>query len=280
MVNPRVFIIILHYSSIKDTEECLKSLKGLDYDNFKIIIVDNGTNHKIKPGDNVLIRSKENIGFAAGNNIGIKYALDNKADYVLLLNNDTVVHPNFLKELIGAGENNDKIGILGPKIYYHNSNKTWFAGGKVNFFYTKGIHVFGKTDYITGCCMLIKKQVINKIGLMHEPYFLYFEDADYCLNARRKGFKCMIVHSSKIWHKVSQSIKKDSFEYIYYNTRNGLLLCMRNAFFLLKIFVFLDYCFLMYIKQLIKLIIFPKNEWSKPIMLGIKDFYKSKFGKH
>jgi GT2 family glycosyltransferase len=150
----RVFIIVLHYKNWKDTNECLKSLDKLDYDNFKTIVVDNDK---------------------------------------LLLNNDTIVDKKFLKELIEAGESDKEIGILGP------------IGGKINWLYTKGIHVTKNNDYISGVCMLVKRSVIEKIGLMPEEYFLYFEDVDWCLRARKAGYKCVLVPEAKIWHKVSSS---------------------------------------------------------------------------
>lgn len=271
---PKVFIIVLHYKNWKDTRECLKSLEKINYDNFEIEVPDN---------------DKKNLGFAGGNNVGIKHALDCNADYVLLLNNDTITEPNFLKELIKAGESDNKIGILGPLIYEYPSKKIHFAGGKINWLYTKGTHIreirngkqeIKETDYITGCCMLIKRKVIEKIGLMPEKYFLYFEDVEWCLKAQKQGFKCVVVVKSKIWHKVSQATSEGSFSYIYYHTRNGLLLSKRNAPFFIKNLTYLN-SFLIYLKQIIKLIIFPKRKnWSKAIMKGIDDFYKGNFGKY
>lgn len=297
MKNPKVFIIILHYHSIEDTQECLKSLEKLDYDNFEVVVVDNGTEEKPKfQSSNFKLRqifNKENLGFAGGNNIGIEYALEQGADYVLLLNNDTVVEPVFLKELVKVGESNERIGIIGPVIYKYKSNKVHFAGGKVNWLHTKGEHIrdakykIQDTDYITGACMLVKRQVIKKIGLMPEDYFLYLEDVDWCLKAHRKGFKCIVVSTSRIWHKVSQSASEGSFSYIYYHFRNGLLLSSRNTSFFIKILAYLN-SFLIYIKQLIKLIISPnppageagKRKWARAIMKGIGDFYRGKFGNY
>jgi len=265
MKNPKVFIIILHFGNPKNTEECLKSLENLEYDNFDVMAIDN---------------TKDNRGFAGGNNAGIKQALEKGADYILLLNNDTVIEPGFLKTLIEAGEGDKKVGILGPVIYEYKTDKIHFNGGKVNWLYTESRHIAGVTDYITGACMLVKREVIEKIGLMDEDYFLYCEDVDWCLKARRAGYKCIVVPEAKIWHKVSSSAKAESFSYIYYHTRNGLLLAKKNAPFFIKILASLN-SFLVYGKQMIKLIILPsKNKWSKAIMLGIKDFYKRKFGKY
>ncbi|PJE57658.1 MAG: glycosyltransferase family 2 protein [Candidatus Portnoybacteria bacterium CG10_big_fil_rev_8_21_14_0_10_38_18] len=270
-MSPKVFIIVLHYQNWEDTNECLESLKKINYDNFEIIVIDN---------------DKDNRGFAGGNNAGIKQALEKGADYVLLLNNDTVVEPDFLRKLIEVGEREERIGILGPVIYEYGSDKIHFAGGKVNWLYTKGIHVTHnmkhitkETDYITGACMLIKRKVIEKIGLMDEDYFLYCEDVDLCLRAQKAGFLCGVASDSRISHKVSKNAKIASFSYIYYHTRNGLLLAKRNAPVFIKILAYLN-SFLVYGKQIIKLAIFPqKRLWARAIMKGIGDFYRGKLGK-
>jgi len=264
-MSPKVFIIVLHYQNWDDTNECLKSLEKLDYPNFEKIVIDN---------------DKDNRGFAGGNNLGIKKAMEKNADYILLLNNDTVVEPDFLRKLVGAGESNERAGILGPLIYEYGTDKIHFAGGKINWLYTKGRHVTGAIDYITGACLLIKRKVVEKIGLMDEDYFLYCEDVDWCLKARKSGFSCLVVLDSKVSHKVSKNAKIASFSYIYYHTRNGLLLAKRNAPFFVKILAYLN-GFLVYLKQVMKLIFFPKKKiWAKAIMRGVEDFYKGKFGKY
>ena len=279
-MSPRVFIIILHYKNWNDTNECLKSLDKLDYDNFEKIVIDN---------------DKENRGFAGGNNIGIKQAMGKGADYILLLNNDTIIdQPDFLRKLIEAGERDEKIGILGPVIYEYPSTdsgqgKIHFAGGKINWLYTEGTHIqdtrykiqdTNEVDYITGACLLIKREVIEKIGLMPEEYFLYCEDVDWCLKARKAGFFCGVVQDARISHKVSSSSKIAPFSYIYYHTRNGLLLAKGNASIFIKILAYLN-SFLVYLKQVVKLIIMPsKSVWARAIMRGIGDFYKGKFGKY
>jgi len=296
---PKVFIIILHYKNWGDTQECLKSLEALNYDNFEVIVVDNGSKDKFtvhSPRFTVKqIFNKENLGFAGGMNVGIGQALKKDAKYILLLNNDVTIEPNFLKELVRKGESDRGIGILGPVIYDYQSKKIHFAGGKINWLYTKGIHIqntrypslakrsgAGKiryTDYITGACLLIKREVIEKIGLMDEDYFLYFEDVDWCLKARRAGYKCVLIPNSKIWHKPSSSAKEGSFSYIYYHTRNGLLMTKKNALFLIKFLAYLQ-SFWIFGKQIIKLMLMPsKKKWARAMMLGIKDFYRGKFGK-
>jgi len=292
---PKVFIIIVNWNGNEDTIECLESLKNNDYPNYKVVIVDNGSDKKIEISDSEIkvIYNKENLGFSGGNNIGIKYALENNADYILLLNNDTIVSNDFLSKMIKFAQKNKQVGIIGPKIYFPNSKKIWFAGGKINWLYNKGtMRGFNQidsgqydkpevqnTDFITGCCALIKKEVIKKIGLMSEEYFLYYEDTDFSLKARRAGYDCVLIPSAVIWHKGSKSAIAESPSYIYYHIRNGLIMAKKYAPWHIKIFIHLN-IILRIKKQFLKYIFMPsKRTWAKYILLGIKDFYSNKKGK-
>lgn len=192
----------------------------------------------------ILIKNDKNEGFAEGNNIGIKYALKNlNPDYILLLNNDTVVDKDFLTEMVKISESNDKIGIVGPKIYYYDEpNRIWFAKGKISWNFCRGLNVgyneidIGQHDQITeieyasGCAFLIKKEVIEKIGLLDKKFFLYFEEIDWTLRASERGYKSVFVPNGKIWHKVSQSGGGIADEVgLYYITRNRWLLMKKWA---------------------------------------------------
>ncbi len=294
---PKVFIIILNWNNWPDTLECLESLKNNDYPNYKVVIVDNGSNQRpaVPEASIKIIYNKENLGFSGGNNVGIKYALEYEADYVLLLNNDTVVSRSFLSKLIEAGESNSNFGILGPKIYFADETKRiWFAGGQINWLYNRGtMNGYGqidegqydkpeiqKSEYITGCCFLIKKEVIEKIGLMPEEYFLYYEDTDWSLKTQKAGFKCIFVPEARIWHKCSKSSIEGSSSYIYYHIRNGLIMARKYAPWYIKPLVHLN-AWQRIIKQIIKLIFFPKKRtWAKYILLGIKDFYFKRYNKY
>jgi len=291
--NSKVFVLILHYGEQEDTLECLKSLENLDYPDFEVLAIDNDPGHRL--GDLVFnykitkITNAENLGFSGGNNAGIKYALEHGADYILLLNNDTVIKPDFLKILVEAGEKDEKIGVLGPLIYKLGTNELHFAGGKINWLYTKANHITNLefkirnsefSDYITGACLLIKRKVVEKIGLMPEDYFLYFEDAQWCLKARRAGFFCKVVKEAKISHKVSKNTQEYSFSYIYYQYRNGLILAKKNAPFFKKILAY-KISFWVYLKQALKMILMPsKKQWAKAAMRGIGDFWEDKTGKY
>jgi GT2 family glycosyltransferase len=156
----------------------------------------------------ILIQAGENGGFAAGNNIGIKYALvKNDFEYIWLLNNDTVIEQNSLNVLVDYASKND-IGICGSALmYYHNPKEIQAYGGRVNKFFGTSKHILeikdinAKLDYVVGASFLIDKKVIDKIGLMPEEYFLYYEETDYCFNARSNGFKLGIAVESIVYHK-------------------------------------------------------------------------------
>ncbi len=161
----------------------------------------------------IFIQTGGNLGFAGGNNVAIRYVL-NKDDfkYILLLNNDTVVEKNFLSNLVNTAIENN-FGITGCRInYYYNPHKIWFNGGNLNEWFGRATHIqkeinktFSEVSFITGCCMLIKKEVIKKIGLLDESYFMYVEDLDYTYRTMEKGFKLAVVHTSVIYHKVGAS---------------------------------------------------------------------------
>jgi len=164
----------------------------------------------------IFIQAGENGGFAAGNNIGIKYAFaKNDFEYVWLLNNDTVIEKNSLSTLLNYASKKD-IGICGSALmYYHNPKEVQAYGGTVNKFFGTSKHIFDindidkKLDYIVGASFLIDKKVINKIGLLPEEYFLYYEETDYCFNARNNGFKLGVDVESIVYHKEGGSTGAD-----------------------------------------------------------------------
>lgn len=185
--------------------------------------------------DITLIKNDKNYGFAEGNNIGIRYGLNNlNLDYILLLNNDTVVDHNFLGELIKISESNPHIGFVSPKTYYYDFNNKQnvinFAGGSLNMFkgQSQSIGVnevdngqydqIKTVEYGEGSCLLIKREVLEKIGLFDTKYFAYWEEADLCTRGNKAGYRSVYVPKAKIWHKVSAST--DDPTKLYYYTRN------------------------------------------------------------
>jgi len=184
----------------------------------------------------VLIQIDKNLGFGGGNNVGIEYYIfsKNDYDYILLLNNDTIVKPNFLNELIKYY--NGETGICAPIIFkYYKPNEIWSSGGKYNIFLGTYSHIITEikekqrhTDFITGCCWLIKIEVLKKIGLLEDAYFLYSEDTDYCYRLKRAGYKLKIISSSVIFHKVNKTTSKNLPLMFYYLHRSKLMFIYKN----------------------------------------------------
>jgi GT2 family glycosyltransferase len=249
---PKVSIIILNWNGLEDTIECLESLKHITYSNYEILLVDNGSTDgsvecfRERYPEMEIIENRENLGFAEGNNVGIRRAMDARADYVLLLNNDTVVDPEFLGELVKVARSDKRIGVVGPKIYYYNyagrKDVVWSLGIKTNYkclFLAKSIAEgkidvgqFDRTkkvDGLVGCAMLIKREVIESIGFFDVEYFVYGEEEDFCIRVRKNRWNIFCAAKSKIWHKVGGSSGGGFNKLIaYYKVRNKILLMRKN----------------------------------------------------
>lgn len=236
----KIAVILVNYNNIKDTCDCVDSLKRV-HEELKIIIVDNASTgkdadllaEKYKDGVYV-IKSEENLGFSGGNNIGIRYALDAGYEFIVILNNDTIVAADMFEKL---RKNADKDKVVVPLMYYYTSPKTiWFGGGRISKITGNGKSInkgledgkviyYGNVEctFATGCCMMLHRSIIEKIGLLDESYFMYCEDTEYSIRLNMNKIKIILVPEAKLWHKVSQSIKGDkSFFSLYYINRNRL----------------------------------------------------------
>ena len=245
MFYPKVSIVIVNWNNFADTSECLESLKKITYPNYEIILVDNGSD-----GDDVrliketfnnyvrLIENDSNFGFAEGCNIGIEDALGRGADYVALLNNDTVVAPDFLDELISIVDSDKKVGIAGGMVYcYEIPEMIWFAGGTINYWTgTTLIRGSGEADrgqfeeiievdWICGCFMVISRNLLQTVGMLDKRFFFGWEDADLCVRATKAGFKILFVPGSKIWHKTLPPEKQERLMGlpVYYATKGRFI---------------------------------------------------------
>jgi GT2 family glycosyltransferase len=245
---PEVAIVVLNWNSGGLTADCIRSLQGLTYAHFRIVVPDNGSTdgsagmiQAAFPGIR-LVENGKNLGFAGGNNPGIRLALAEGADYVLLLNNDTEVDPSFLDELVRVAESDPEIGIASPKIYFYSEpDRLWFAGGRIDFWKGQTLHLgdgeiddgkydqVGDTGFVSGCAMLVKRKVFEDIGLLYEPMFLYYEDSDFCARALRAGYRIVMAPKARIWHKVSSTTGKVKDLQWFYGTRNMLIFEKRNA---------------------------------------------------
>lgn len=291
---PKVDIILVNYNGALDTIECLESLKNIYYKNYEVIVVDNAsTDDSVlklrnynKDGFFTLLHSQENRGFSAGNNIGIKKALADGSDYVLLLNNDTIVTPNFLSILVDASlKCKQPSAISGAILYYYDQEKIWYGGGNLSKYTGRTTHSNINQSYISiskgvkrvtflsGCEMLLPRVLIENVGFLDENYFLYSEDADYCFRVHKYGYSMLFVPKSVIFHKVSASTSKISKATSYYSARNRRLLIYKNfsGLNILTAIVFTN------IQALHRIL--HKRLDLKSAILGIKDFYSHKFGK-
>jgi hypothetical protein len=248
---PKVSVITVNWNNFNDSAECLESLRKTTYSNFEVIVVDNGSGGddvsllKQRFGDSIrLIVNDKNSGFAGGCNIGIKDALARGADYVVLLNNDTVVAPDFLEGLVRVAQSDERVGIAGGKVFcYELPELIWFAGGIINY-RTGRTPIRGsgeadkgqfdeivRVDWISGCFMFVSRDVLQAVGMLDERFFFGWEDVDLCVRAARKGFKVLFVPESRIWHKGFGIDKRDRLMGmpVYYATR-GQFLFMEKHF--------------------------------------------------
>lgn len=250
-----VAIVILHYKQEDDTLECLYSFKKNTHADQRIYLVANSYNKKfhdslrVKYPGVIFIVNRENLGFAQGINVGIKRALEDGCSFFLIVNNDTIAGPSLVSKLVGFAKKNPSVGLVSPKIYfapgfeYHakrydkdeKGKVIWYGGGRIDWSNVYASHRgvdevdHGRydstidTDFATGCCTLVRRDLIEKIGLMDERYFLYFEDADYSMRAKRAGFRVVYFPQAHMWHKnASSSDKPGSSTHVYYQTRNRL----------------------------------------------------------
>lgn len=253
----KVALVILNWNGKENTIECLKSIEN----NQDVIVVDNASTDgsvaviKKEFPKVEIIQNPQNFGFAKGNNIGIKKALDDKAGFIMLLNNDTILDKNCLSKLLEAAKKHPQFSIFAPKIYFEKNFEfhknrykenekgrvIWYAGGIIDWDNLYGHHrgvdevdngQFDKeeeTEFATGAAMFVKKEVFGKIGLLDEKYFLYYEDTDFCVRAHKKEFKILFVPDAVVYHKNAGSSSSGSALQNYYITRNRLIFGLKYA---------------------------------------------------
>jgi len=255
--QPKVSITFVNWNSKADTFNLIESLKKINYKNYEIIVVDNNSKEDIDKDFKkkysktaTLIKNKKNLGLAEGTNIGIREGLKRDSKYILNMNNDMVVEKDFLNILVGAMEKHPEVAVATPLIYYMNpKNLIWCAGCKYTIRSFKPLNQKEldkgqlKEKYVDGCdCVLmIRASILKTEGLFDKNFFLFHEFTEWCLRVTKKGYKCLFVPSSKMWHKVSVSVKDGSEISIYYNVKNWLLTVKKNkSFFYFLLVLFLE----------------------------------------
>lgn len=248
--SPSVSIVVLNWNGIDDTLACLDSLAALTYPNFNVVVVDNGsTNDSLArlrpytaPYPLRLLETGRNLGYAGGNNVGIRHALETGADFVLVLNNDTVVAPDLLERLVEAAVLWPNDGIYGPIILYEDRPQVIWTAGEFydleqlcNFHIDNGKeinhsdHESKEVDHLIGAALFLSAKALRAIGEFETKYFLVYEESDWCYRAKRKGFRCRSVTDAKVWHKVGSSFGSEASPLrTYFDVRNHLLFAERH----------------------------------------------------
>ena len=298
----KVFALTINYKSDKETKELLESLLSVTSKDLElnVIVIDNYPRKPIKLESKKyeklglrVIYNDRNLGFAQGNNKGIEFALKNGADYVLIINNDTLVDKNFLTELVSIFDTKDSVGIAAPLIYFEKGYEfhkerykedelgkvIWYAGGEIDWDNVLAKHrgvdeidigqysQVSETEFASGCAFLISVEVIKNLGMFDEKYFLYYEDSDLSMRIKRKGYKIYFNPKSLVWHKNASSAGgSGSTLQDYYITRNRLLFALKYAPIRSKIAVLRESMALM----------FGGRKWQKRAVI---DFYSGKLGK-
>jgi GT2 family glycosyltransferase len=244
-----VYAVVLNWNNYLDTRECILSI-GDSVD--RIVLVDNGSSHECVSrlrrdfGSNPavhIIQNATNVGFAAGVNIGILYSLERGANYILLVNNDVVLDGECVTLLLDILEKNPKAGLAGPRIFYYKEpDRIWLGGGYFSYL-RMGIYVPEKgkrtgwydlaprrVDFVTGCVVLIKSTVFERVGLFDDRYYFYEEDADMCIRARKAGFEIWYVPRARAWHKIEDIARDRSSPFVMYNLARSRMLFLRKHF--------------------------------------------------
>lgn len=254
--------VVLNWNGWEDTAACVQSLRKATYPSLEVLIVDNGSTdgsadrlRERFPG-HPIIATGENLGYAGGNNVGIRYWLDRRMNYILILNNDTLVDPSFLEPMVSAMQDDSSLGLIGPLILYQSDPNTVqcvgldvnislgtvrsFGDGEQNRGQYQGLR---RVQFLGGTCLLVRSEVFEKVGLLDETFFMYAEEVEFLVRASRAGYHAAVAGSSKICHKSKASTNKVHGLFLYYITRNRVLLGRRIASWTQwLIFVVFDLC--------------------------------------
>lgn len=243
MPAPAVSIVVLNWNRREETLACLASVQQLRYPRFEVVVVDNASRDdsvaaiRARHPEATLIETGDNLGYTGGNNIALRRAQAAGADYALLLNNDVEVAPDCLQLMIDAAESDPSIAMAGPTVYYYERPELiWSAGGVIDWKHgvTRMAGVdehddgqFGDqprpVDFVSGCALLIKLPVVQRIGLLDDRFFAYYEETEWCARAARHGYRTVHVPRARVWHKVLPHQRAESRTVRYYMTRNRLL---------------------------------------------------------
>ncbi len=246
MSQPNVISVILNTNRRMDTLDCLESLQLTAYPNHQAIVLDNGSAdgsvHSIRAAfpQTQIIELAENHGYAGNNNIGIAAALVRGADWVFVLNEDTIVAPDCIAKLVEVGESDERIGIVGPMVYHYNEPQMIQSAGGMLGRHWESVHLAQNqwdhgqfasphpVDWISGCAILVRRAVIEQVGVLDDRFFYYWEETEWCLRSAKARWRIVHVPDAKLWHKGVQRDYRPKPSVTYYSTRNHLLLLSKH----------------------------------------------------
>jgi len=298
-INAQLAIILVNWNGTEDTINCIESLYKSTFKDYIIIVVDNGSDEpQIQKlidcdFDITIIQTGENLGYTGGNNVGIDYALNKNSKYVLLLNNDTYIATDALENMVISADSDKTIGVLSPKIFFHPSRHLiWSAGatfnntnltGNLSGYKKEDKEIYnqrGDVDYVSGCAMLIRTQVIKEVGKLCDDYFATCEDIDFCFKVKKQGHRIFYEPAATVWHiESSSSGGSDAPQYAYYQTRNNFLFHNRWAQSLVQLFVSHLYYSVFIVKRSFLFMINGNFRGVLAILLGVKDVVVGNFGR-
>jgi GT2 family glycosyltransferase len=294
--QPLVITVILNTNRKDDTLACLASLHDSAYLRNHIIVLDNastdGSVESIRERfpEVDIIELDENKGYAGNNNVGIRAALEKGADWVFVLNEDTLLAPDSIEKLVNAAEADPAVGIAGPMVYHHDEPDVIQSAGGSFGPYLESIHIAhnvpdrgqfkepARVDWISGCAILVRRAVIEDVGILDERFFYYWEETEWCMRAGRSGWKILNVPQAHLWHKGVQRDYRPGPSVTYYNTRNRfLMLAKHNA--PLKVWL---HVWSQTLQRLISWTVKPRwrhlRQHRTALWLGVLDFLRQRWG--
>ncbi|WP_309718972.1 glycosyltransferase family 2 protein [Armatimonas sp.] len=290
MSTPRIGIIIVCYNGVVDTRECLESLRNLTYPKFFTVVVDNASSDNTAEvvrsefPEVTLIVSPQNTGFTGGNQTGVRVAFDQGAEFIFLLNPDTIVVPDLLECLMKTWEAQPNLGALGPlMLLYDEPEIVWSAGGELD---ARGQvrhllqgepaptnMVYQPCKFVSGCGLLFSRAIFEQVGFFDERFFLYYEESDLCARIRKAGYEIGTAFQARLWHKVSRVTGKDSPLTLYYMRRNQLLYLQKHGTRAGQLAGLLDTFRLLVVWTL------KRNPKRTVLLRALRDFQAGRFGR-
>lgn len=246
MQSPLVISVVLNTNHREDTLQCLETLYKNTYENHRVILLDNastdGTVDKVRllQPKVQIIELDRNLGYAGNNNMGIQAAIEQNADWVFVLNEDTITAQDCISFLVSVGESDPSIGIVGPMVYHHDEpDIIQSAGGRADRYYNAWhmgqdepdhgqYQMPHEVQWISGCGIMVRNTLIKQVGALDERFFYYVEEFEWCVRARKAGWRILHVPQAKIWHKGVQRDYQPKPSVTYYATRNRLLLLRKH----------------------------------------------------